>query len=239
MTATGNMAILPGISSIHSIEAYHRSQIQNIGAFEIKGPMSKIRSAAIQLSGLDYQFSCVQDYQGNIIHLAQGEPIAAWNEGVAVAERLAKVPMKRRYDTAVVAPGTNRDSALYSSIDALCVGSKVTRQNGSILLVADCSNGLGPNGFSNGVECNSMSDLNRMISDNFQLGMKKAALLHEILETRKVIILSENLDGDSSLDAKCTIVQQLDEAMTSLAISNHGSSMVVIPQADWIDPDYT
>ncbi len=235
MSGTGNMTILPGISSTESILRYYKKQRTTRGAFDLSNPSCIDRLDSIRLCGLDYAIISIQDYQGNIANVTQGDPISAWTIGLKTAERLAKTILKRKYDITIVSPGKNRDTSLQSCIDALFVGHKVTRQNGKILLVADCSEGLGMPGFSRGVTDYNRIELIGESRENYELGMERAMLFHEILESRDVMILSKHLKEPSKLETYCSLTNHIEESMSFV---KGNTSIMSIPEATWIHPIY-
>ncbi|MFW9965336.1 MAG: lactate racemase domain-containing protein [Candidatus Sifarchaeia archaeon] len=203
----GRMSVNPSVSGNRTIHRNAKLRTSGlIGPFEMETPSCIDLLETSQLAGLDFIVNAVTDWHGNLAHIVAGNPISSWTYGVNNALRLAKADFNRRADIAIVsAGGQSHDATLYDAIDCLHSAYAVTEHGGSIVLVAECSEDIGPRGFLRGMsEFSSAEDLITTSETNFELGMEKSRFFWEILGSRNVVICSRLRDSLVKERLHCT-----------------------------------
>lgn len=193
MGATGGrMSVLPYVSGDRTIHRNARLRIHDFGPFAISTPSCVDMIEASQLGGLDFIANYVADWQGNVANIFAGDPYSSWKAGVESAKPVARANFARRADIAIVsAGGSPCDLTLYDAIDSLHAACEVTEIGGAIVLVAECSNDVGPNGFLRGASDFSSSDEVSVAAEtNFEIGLEKAKFLWSVLDSRELVICS-------------------------------------------------
>ncbi len=190
----GRMAVVPGVAGAKTIRRSLRLAARsNFAVFDVSTPVSVDMAEACSMAGLNFILNTVEDWKGSAAEAVAGSPIKAWNQGVSNAQNLADVSLGQRYDIAVVsAGGFPSDATLYGAVEALNAGFQATRRDGVIMLVAECSRGVGPDGFLDGVSgYGSEKDLLPAIESGFQVGMERARYFLRVLESRRLILCSK------------------------------------------------
>jgi nickel-dependent lactate racemase len=189
----GRMSVLPHVSGDRTIRRNAKLRsVHNFGPFVISTPSCIDMIEASQLAGLDFIANYVADWQGNVAHIFAGDPYTSWSTGVDAAESIAHAGFSRRADIAIVsAGGSPCDLTLYDAIDSLYAACEVTENGGAIVLVAECSNDVGPRGFLRGVsDYSTTNEVSAAAETGFELGFEKAMFLWNVLDSRKLVICS-------------------------------------------------
>ncbi|MHA3964540.1 MAG: lactate racemase domain-containing protein [Candidatus Thorarchaeota archaeon SMTZ1-45] len=205
----GRMSVIPSVSGSRTIRRNAKLRVSGrIGPFEMETPSCVDMLETSQLAGLDFIVNAVSDWDGNLAHLVAGNPLTSWMHGVDAASSLAKADFTRRADIAIVSAGGHPyDSTLYDAIDCLYSAFEVTEQGGFIVLVAECSDDVGPKGFLHGMsEFSSAEDLIATSETNFEFGMEKARFFWEILSSRNIILCSKLRNSLVEERLHCTAV---------------------------------
>ena len=139
----------------------------------------------------------------------------SWMSGVEHARSLAKAEFSQRADIAIVSAGGNPfDSTLYDAIDSLYPAIEATEHGGSIVLVAECNDDVGPKGFVQGMsEFSSEKELLVSAETNFEIGMEKARFFWSVLSSRNVVICSRLRESLVEERLHCTAVKDPQEGL--------------------------
>ncbi|MFX1417192.1 MAG: lactate racemase domain-containing protein [Promethearchaeota archaeon] len=189
----GRMVVVPGVAGAKTISRNLKLMARtNFAVFDVSTPASIDMAEACDMAGLNFILNTVEDWKGTVAEVVAGSPTKAWERGVFAAQSLANVSLAQRYDIAVVSAGGFPDDAtLYSAVEALNAGFQATRRDGIIMMVAECSRGVGPDGFLNGVSrSGSEKDLLLAIEPSFEVGMERARYFLRVLESRRLILCS-------------------------------------------------
>lgn len=97
--------------------------------------------------GLDFIVNVVQNGTGELLGVFSGEPIQAHQEGVDLSRRYCEISLEDQYDLVVAVPGYPKENNLYQAtraVNNIIFGPhKVVRQDGTIIIPADCRDGAG------------------------------------------------------------------------------------------------
>jgi nickel-dependent lactate racemase len=229
----GRMSVLPYVSGNRTITRNAKLRTtRNYGPFTVTTPACVDMNEASQLSGLDFIANYVSDWKGNVAHIFAGNPYSSWESGVKSAKTLANADFTRRADIAFVsASGAPYDQTLYNAIDCLYAACEVTENGGAIVLVAECSNDVGPKGFVRGVSEFSSEDEVSVASDTgFEFGFDKAQFFWNVLASRKLVLCSRLRKSLVEERLSCTAVKDPQEGLEiakSMLASN--KKIAVIP----------
>ncbi|TFH08365.1 MAG: DUF2088 domain-containing protein [Candidatus Thorarchaeota archaeon] len=210
----GRMSVLPYSSGIKSISRnYKLRATKSAGPFVTDSAACIDLEEASRLAGLDFIVNAIPDWKNNLSSVVAGDPYSAWESGLPLARSLTESFFHHKADIAIVsAGGALNDRTLYDAIDALNAGKESTEHGGVIVLVAECVEGPGPDGFIRGVsECNSIEDVSLLAETGFEIGMEKARFFVDILNSRKVIICSRMRESLITERFKSTAVKDPQE----------------------------
>ena len=189
----GRMSVMPHVCGFKTIARSTRLQATHrVGPFMTDSAASLDMEEISRIANLDFILNAVPDWRDNIAAIIAGEPYKSWNRGVNVSRALTEIPMQHKADIAIVSPGGGlSDSSLFAAVDSLCAAHEATEYGGTILLIAECADGLGPIGFLNGVsKCKSASEVEIAAETGFEPGMEKSRFFWNILSSRSLIICS-------------------------------------------------
>lgn len=143
----GGKLILPGVAALDTIN-YNHSFVP--AAFRRHGetgiPTRRDMDEAIAMVGLDMEIDTVFDSEERIITVIAGDPAHVYRRGVGLAKPLFEVNLPRWLDVAV-ASGVPYTIDLYQAARAVEYADAAVRPGGSIVLLADCPDGVGGDEF--------------------------------------------------------------------------------------------
>ncbi len=228
----GRMSVLPHSCGVKSISRNSKLRAtHSVGPFVTDSATCIDLEEASRLASLDFILNAIPDWKGNLNSIVSGEPYTAWENGVFISKKMTETIFQHKADIAIVsAGGSFSDLTLYDAIDALYAGSAATEHGGVIVLVAECAEGPGPDGFIRGVsECSSSEEVSVLAEIGFEIGMEKARFFWEILNSRKVIICSRMRESLIAEKFHCSAVrdpQEGYELARSLIVSRPRLAMI-------------
>ncbi len=141
--------------------------------FQIDPQYQSLLYSVLAFAPPDLCLNIVQDFKGTTAHITAGTVEDTTRESKQIARDLSSTPLKKRYDAAIVcAGGSGFDVTLYEACESLYSGFLATRNGGSILLVAECDEGVGPTGFLDALSTTrSEHEIRIMAKNHFKPGM--------------------------------------------------------------------
>lgn len=231
----GYKALLPGVCSKRTIETNHSMMVMQ-GAItgKINGnPVREDIEEAGKLAGVSFIVNAVLNSNKEIVKVVAGDPIKAHREGVKYIDKMYKRKIEKRVDIVIASPGGYpKDINLYQAQKGLDNASYAVRDNGSIILVAECREGLGESTFESWMKkAKSPDEPIKWIREHFMLGGHKAAGICRVLKRVKVYLVS-SLDKTTTKSIFLTPAYSVQEALNS-ALIEHGKNakVLVIPYA--------
>ncbi|MGY5870945.1 MAG: lactate racemase domain-containing protein [Candidatus Thorarchaeota archaeon] len=236
----GRMSVLPHCSGIKSISRNSKLQATHpVGPFVSDSAVCTDLEEASRLACLDFIINTIPDWNGKLTGIVAGNPYTAWENGVSFAKNMTQSYFQHKADIAIVsAGGSLNDGTFYDAVDALHAGREVTDHGGVIVLVAECPEGPGPDGFVRGVsECNSSEEVSVLAETAFEIGMEKSRFFWDILNSRKVIVCSRMRESLVTERFHCASVRDPQEGFElakSMIVSR--PRLAVIPDGNRILP---
>lgn len=196
----GAKALLPGVSSPESIRRNHSWMVHpSATAGQIEGnPVREDLEEAAAFLGPSFLFNVVLDGNKRIVNAVAGDLIQAHRQGCRQVDKLYRVPLARAADVVVAsAGGTPKDINLYQAHKALENAARAVRDGGILILVAECTEGLGHSVFAEWMTSGSTPDevLTR-IKEHFVLGGHKAAAIAKTLRRGVRVYLASAMAPD-------------------------------------------
>jgi nickel-dependent lactate racemase len=239
----GAKAILPGCASEATVRANHAMMVRpeaTAGRLEGNPVRADIEEGA-GLLGVDFilnvVFSAGSD-RGRIVGAVAGEVTGAHRRGCEVVAQRGMVPIPRQADIVLVsAGGYPKDVNLYQAQKALDNAAHAVREGGVIILVAECSEGLGNDTFEAWMrEARSPDELLDRIQREFVLGGHKAAAVASVLKRATVFLVSA-LPDESARCCGLVPFDDLGEAIeAALREVGRAADMIVIPHGGSVLP---
>jgi nickel-dependent lactate racemase len=143
----GRKSLTPGVAALETIARQHSFPIRpyDPAMGRMKGnPFHEVAVMVARAVGIDFIVNVVKNCKGQVVHAVAGNLEAAHEAGVAVCEQSWVVTVPQKYDVVVVTPGGfPRDIDLHQAQKAMSTAELVAADNGVIVLIAECADGIG------------------------------------------------------------------------------------------------
>lgn len=195
----GAKAIMPGVSTRAAIQANHsRMVLPEACAGHLDGnPIREDIEEAADMVGVDFILNVVLDSHKEIIYSVAGDVKKAHRAGCAFLDSLYCKEISEKADLVIVSQGgAPKDLNLYQTQKALDNAKHAIKENGIIILVGSCKEGLGEATFEEWMlSASDPSYLVERIQKEFRLGGHKAAAIAMVLEKADIYLVSEMEDA--------------------------------------------
>jgi nickel-dependent lactate racemase len=249
----GAKSVLPGCASRAAVTANHAMMVRpQAAAGRLAGnPVRADIEEGAAMLGVDFILNVVVDgarpeARHRIVGAVAGDVTAAHRRGCEMVAERAMVPIEASADAVLVsAGGYPKDVNLYQAQKALDNAAYAVRDGGIIVLVAECSEGLGNQIFEawmTGAEAPGVSfpdDLLDRIQQDFVLGGHKAAAIAAVLKRAEVYLISALPD---ELVRRCGLVPFADlDAAAKAVLGGLGpdARVLVLPQGGSVLPVFS
>ena len=147
-----------------------------------------------QMIHVDIALNAVLNDQKQIVDVFFGNPVDVMIRGIQVVRKLCQVEIKNLYDIVIAsAGGYPKDINLYQAQKAMTHASLFCRKGGKIVLVAECREGAGSQGYLDFMHDLSSTKeiITRFEDQGFSVGPHKAYQIARIVEDHEVFLLSD------------------------------------------------
>ncbi|MEM3565946.1 MAG: nickel-dependent lactate racemase [Candidatus Bathyarchaeia archaeon] len=238
----GRKSILPGVSSIDTIDKNHGPAMllhpkARIGILR-GNPIHEDMVEAAKMVGVDFIINVVLNSKNKIVKAVAGDLIKAHLAGVKFYETYGKVEIGEPADIVIASSGYPLDINLYQSVKSLVTAEAFVKENGVIILLAECIEGVGHYSF---FEClkHSMSpadmlkNIEKLVEKNVHIAeLDHCYLLARILRKCKVIVVSQNpLVRETNENLIATAKSPVAALNMALRLTGEDSSIVALPHA--------
>jgi len=190
----GRKSILPGICGRKTIEANHAQMIHhNARAGNLKGnPVHVEMQEAAEKVGVDFNINVVTNEHYEIVKIVAGELLASWQQGVEICKQIYICPIKKKADVVIASTGGYpKDINVYQAQKALENACHAVKPGGTIILLAECTEGYGEPTFEKWIEeANTPDDIIKRLKNKFVLGGHKAYAIARAVKEVEVILIS-------------------------------------------------
>jgi len=143
----GRKSLAPGVAALETIAKHHSFPIRpyHPAMGWMKGnPFHEVAVEVARTAGIDFIVNVVKNWKGEAVKAVAGDLEAAHEAGVQVCEQSWVLTFPRKYDVVVVTPGGfPRDIDLHQAQKAMSTAELVVADGGVIVLIAECSDGIG------------------------------------------------------------------------------------------------
>jgi len=187
----GAKAVLPGVSSERSVIKNHElMRDPNSTTGRLDSPVRQDMEDAAKIAGLDFILNVVLNGKKEIVQSVAGDYISAHRMGAATVDRMYRRAVQPAEIVVTCAGGRPKDLNLFQAQKALDNAKKAALPGGSIILVAECCEGLGHPVFERWAkEATSAEDCWERFGREYEFGGHKAAFLaRESLEHQLILV---------------------------------------------------
>ncbi len=236
----GPEAVLPGSSSIHSITKNRSLLTKGFPAFS-SGPDNQVLSdslEAVKLAGPFYSLCFLPDVAGGVTSAIAGELESVFREAVSRYRQIHSPKIERKLDIVIVSAGSLLGSDLYHAIRVVSNVLGAVKREGTIILVAECTRGIGDSNFLDYARrFPERKDLSTELRYRFRLGGHVNLFLQEALEKCRiqlVSILPELFARDTfGLKPSQTATEAVQKA---IRVEGKESKILIVPRGDFTVP---
>jgi len=190
----GRKSILPGISGRKTIENNHSNMLNpDARAGNLKGnPVHQEMQEAVEKIGVDFNINVVTNENHQIIKIVAGELYESWLKGVEMCKKIYLCPIEKKAEVIIAsAGGYPKDINVYQAQKALNNAYQAVKPGGTIILLAECSEGYGQSTFEKWIEeSNNADDIISRLKRKFVLGGHKAYAIVRVTKEVDVILIS-------------------------------------------------
>jgi nickel-dependent lactate racemase len=191
----GRKAFLPGIASYKTIEANHKLAMSpKARALALEGnPVHDDMMDTLPLIKTPvFSIMAVLDKEQGIAAVSAGDLMASFYQAVEVAKKIFCVAIPSKADIVVSIAKFPMDIDLYQSQKAIDNGAIALKDNGFLILVSSCRDGIGDEAYANLLaQASTPADAIEKIYASYKLGYHKAAKMAEISGRATIVAVSE------------------------------------------------
>ncbi len=192
----GRKAILPGISSRKTITRNHAKVVRpgvEIGKLEGNPVHEEMLEAARRVASNRPFFilNVIRNDKKEIVAIVSGDFEKAFFKGIKIAERIYTVPVPERAEAVISScGGYPKDINLYQAQKTLTASAEVTKDGGTILLLAECRDGVGQPVFEKWLRKHHLDEILHKNEEDIEVEGHRAYLTAKILKRCEVIVVS-------------------------------------------------
>ncbi len=236
----GRKSILPGVADRNAIEKNHANMVKVMAENpELdENPINLEMFEAAEMLGVDFIVNVVTNSSREIVKVVSGDLRAAWEAGIDISEEMYYVEIEEKADAAIVSSGGfPRDINVYQAQKALDHADHAVKKGGTIIWVAECSEGLGEERFEKWMnEAEKPEDNVKRIKEKFLIGGHKAYAISKVAMNKDVILLS-SLTKEQTENMFLKKLSNLEEAVKYLEEKYNGNyTAYIMPQGSLTVP---
>ena len=218
----GRKFLLPGISRYETIEYNHKFALdKNAQPLRLKdNPVHEDMMEALKLLDREediYSIMTVINRRREIIKLETGNINETFMKCVEKAKKFYTRRIEEKVDIIIAVAESPFNISLYQAHKAIENVKSALKDEGIIILVAECKEGIGPRNFYNLLSSTRKpEEIVRKIEENYRLGYHKAARLAELMrkaEIWAVTSLEKNILTKINLKPFTNLQKAIDEAL--------------------------
>jgi nickel-dependent lactate racemase len=171
-----------------------------------------------RLIGVHLALNAILNGRKEIVRVLAGEPRAVMEAGIPLSRQVSQVAVAAPFDLVIASPGGHpKDLNFYQSQKALAHASPVTRDGGTVILVAACPEGVGSPSYEAWMEgVHSYEKVfARFKREGFCVGPHKALLIARDASRVQTLLVSE-MAPDLVRYLLLTPAASIDEALTAV-----------------------
>lgn len=244
----GRKLVCPGIASASTIFQFHSPpMIGDPFAHAGNLPNNPIHALSLAVAchaGVDFIVNVTLSEARELTGVFAGDLNAAHAAAIAHVDKQTKVPIKPAPIVVTSSAGYPLDTTLYQAIKGLVCALPAIEENGTMILVAGLSQGLGSEEFSQ--MCHEFGDrfqfMNRIesafnLDGSVEIDQWQLQKLCEVLAKCRVTVVSEGIDAKTLASCSMQHAPTLKAALET-AFARHGaeSRVIAIPEGPYVTP---
>ena len=239
----GRKSICPGLASIETMKVLHGPYVlenPKASVGNLEGNPLHIEATEIALmAGVDFNVNVTIDDQRRLTGVFAGDIVESHLAGVRSVEKQVKVTLPKPVDAVVVSSaGYPLDTTFYQAVKGMLAAVEIVKQNGSIILVAECSQGIGSGPFTDLIL--KTKDLERFIHDihdpaNFVIDQWQLEELAKAAKKAEIYCYADGIAYDQLKDLFVHPIRSPAEGIERV-LSKHGpdAQIAALPDGPYV-----
>ncbi len=235
----GRTCICPGISGEETIKANHNLATLSSAGYEIgpgllsANPLHQDMMEICSLLKPTFNLSVVCNDAGKHVAYFAGDWDTSWEMGCHALHQLYAIPVTDPTDVVIASVGGYpKDETFYGAVKGLCQSTGSVKPGGTIIYLAECSQGHGNTTFFQSMQLGSLQQIELSLASDFSVP-KQIAFLHAQVSQAHQIILVSSLNEVECRKLGMTPASTLRDAISMVtARYNRKPEVAVLPQAD-------
>jgi len=191
----GYKTVSIGLAGMQTINENHKLLLDpcSVAGVYNENPVRMDIDEIGKLSGLNYCLNCIMNEHKEIVSIIFDKPDSVMEIGIPIVKSIYMVDVPKKYDYVIAsAGGYPKDINFYQAQKALTNAAKICCDGGTIILLAECREGIGSDVFENYMETfsNPTDIISDFICSPFQIGRHKAFLVARLLSKHHIAIHS-------------------------------------------------
>jgi nickel-dependent lactate racemase len=237
----GRKSIFPGVSSYETLKMLHDVEPVKPRLGELNGnSLHKNALEAARVVGVDFIINTIPNGDGETCAVVAGQMEKAWERGIAYCDQVCRRYVPQEADIVITCPGGfPRDIDLRQSQKAISVAEMLVRQNGVIILVSKCSDGVGRQDLYELLK--EAGSPQKMIENFRKIGFtpssRKAYMFARAMLNAHIMVVTDGINPDRLRKMMLEPAQSVEEALElSFRRIGRDAKIVAIPRADHLIP---
>lgn len=239
----GRKSVIPGVAGRQTIRQNH---IQSLSKTEKRSdplvgarlldhnPINEDMNEAGKLIDVAFGINIVVNSASKHSKLICGDFHDAWLESCKYVDDAYGLPIKKEADIVIAScGGYPKDINLYQSTKSLFNATRAVKKGGTLLLLAECSEGGGAPDFFSWIEPLKRGVLDEELRANFTIGGYIFYAACEVIAKCNVLMLS-SIDSDMVRDMKIIASSNIEELLSKIDCEN--KDVYVIPYGGNVVP---
>ncbi len=237
----GRKSIAPGVCGYETIQINHALALKggglsglnpNIETGKMVGnPVAEDLLEIARIVGVDFILNVVVNEKKEFVFLAAGELHEAHLAGCRVTEEIFGIKIEEKTELVIASSGGYpKDIQLYQSIKALDNSAYAVQAGGVIILISECSDGIGSEAFHKYFEHGEIEDMNAKLHADFEMPGFISLRTASICRKSPVILIS-SLPDEVVKSVKMIPAHTPEEALqlASQILGHEPESVYIMP----------
>jgi len=196
----GRKSLIPGLSGLSTIVNNHKlcldfdakKIMKGIAPGELKNnPLNLDLEEATSLIPPTFIVNSILNEDGKITGLFSGHWLESHHKGCSFYHKFSSMPIKEKKGVAIVScGGYPKDINLIQSHKTLQYSSRCLKDNGNLILLAECSDGIGSPDFLNWFPIENIDKFFKRFKNSLDTNGQAAFFLHTLASHFRIILVS-------------------------------------------------
>lgn len=244
----GGKAVLPGMAHLDSVLRNHNAANMDhpkaTWGITHGNPVWEEVKEALERVQPTFLLNVALNKDKQITAVFAGDALAAHEAGCAFVKQTAMVPVEEPFDIVITSnSGYPLDLNLYQSVKGMSAAAQVVRPGGSIIIAADCWDGIPDHGAFSSIlkQADTPDDLLAMLRapGYLQQDMWQAQILALIRQKADVYVYSDNLTPEQIRASMLLPSPSIEKTLEALLQENPAARICVLPEGPQTIPYLT